>query len=439
MTLYDPGVFKHPYTGETIPVRTTWKVESAGPNGNLTVPSQAIIWDPSSQSWKDVGDGTMSTSKVTFDLSFSNWHHGEPMNLQDVLYSLYFTLEWGSESDENDNTFDQEYSPTAQQLAQSIIGINLIDENTVEIYVNYWHFDEGEIASWASVWADMPWELIFSMEQSVLNNQVSFSRSGAVSNDVNWLSLIVPNDAKLIETYLDEGLKSQKIPEPLEKFVMDFDEISNRYMASKNWIQEKNHAVISNGPFHLDYYSPESRTISISAFRDDTYQFEPGFWSEFEDIKFPKVVDVTIPEVVKQGNSMQVDVFTENSSILYYFFTSASGRTVESGSKEVIDNYVSLNLDNAKTEHFELGANNLKLFTISDKVLRPDIFRTSFFVVEPSGVDLPSYEISAPESGFEGGQDFFVVLVVILIIVGIGSVAIYKIKKRKKERKILKN
>ena len=31
----DPGTFKHPFTGETIPIRAKWIVETAGPNEKL--------------------------------------------------------------------------------------------------------------------------------------------------------------------------------------------------------------------------------------------------------------------------------------------------------------------------------------------------------------------------------------------------------------------
>ena len=55
-----------------------------------------------------------------------------------------------------------------------------------------------------------------------------------------------------------------------------------------NWIEQNNHAVISNGPFYLENYSPESRTISIKAYQDNTYPFEQNHWSHLEKLKFQK-------------------------------------------------------------------------------------------------------------------------------------------------------
>ncbi|MEK0382211.1 MAG: ABC transporter substrate-binding protein, partial [Nitrosopumilus sp.] len=248
-TLYDPGVFKHPYTGNTFPIRTDYVIETAGSDGKLDVPDDAIIWDPVLQSWREVDPNTQATSKVTFDLTLSKWHNGSLMDMNDVLHSLYFTIEWGSEQQEDDKTFDTEFTPRASQTVKTLIGVRPLDEKTLEVYVDYWHFDEAEIADWASLWSSVPWELMTAMEQSVIDGKVSFSRSGAVSKSVNWLSLIVPNDAEIIKQYLIEFKDSNHVPPALDYFDLRNNYFDSRYDASIKWIEEYNHAVISNGPF----------------------------------------------------------------------------------------------------------------------------------------------------------------------------------------------
>ena len=99
--------------------------------------------------------------------------------MNDILYSTYFLLEWGSEKTNSDKTYDSSYSPQATQNAKTLVGIKPIDNNTIEVYVDYWHFDEAEIASWASAWSSMPWELLSAMENAVIDGKVSFSRSDA--------------------------------------------------------------------------------------------------------------------------------------------------------------------------------------------------------------------------------------------------------------------
>ena len=96
------------------------------------------------------------------------------------------------------------------------MGIKQIDDDTVEVYVDYWHFDEAEIAAWAVPWSSMPWEIIAASEDAVLDGKVSFSRSGSVSKSVNWLSLIVPNDANMIKEQLVEFKEIKYIPSSLQ-------------------------------------------------------------------------------------------------------------------------------------------------------------------------------------------------------------------------------
>ena len=90
------------------------------------------MWNPIIQKWENVEANSQSTSKVTFDFKFSNWHNGEKMDMNDILHSLYFTVEWGTKTDENDKTFDTEFTPRAAQSIQTIKGINQIDEDTIE-------------------------------------------------------------------------------------------------------------------------------------------------------------------------------------------------------------------------------------------------------------------------------------------------------------------
>jgi len=432
-TLYDPSVFKHPYTGDTFPIRTDFIIETAGPDGKLDVPEDAIIWDPVLQKWKTVEAGTQATSKVTFDLTFSNWHHGLQMDINDVLYSLYFTLEWGSEQQENDKTFDTEYTPRAAQTVQTIIGVKQVDEDTLEVYVDYWHFDEAEIADWASLWGSVPWEIMSSMEQAVIDGKVSFSRSGSVSKSVNWLSLIVPNDAELIRQNLQDFKDSGFKPKALEDFNLENSYFDSRYDGSIKWIEEYNHAVISNGPFYLKSYSPESRTITINAFADESYPFDAGYWQEFEKIKFPKIIQVDMPDVIKMGNMITIPVYTEAATKIDYFFTNSEGKSVASGSQSIDSGKTNLVLTEEQTAQFGIGANDLKVFAVSESVLRPDIYSVSFLAASQA-TELPDITVTEIQSTTEKNEYTSIAAIIAGVII-VGSI-LYIRRNRKKSLKL---
>jgi peptide/nickel transport system substrate-binding protein len=304
------------------------------------------------------------------------------MDLNDVLYSVYFTQEWGSPSQENDKTFDPDFSPSAAQSAQTLVGIRPVSDHTVEVYVNYWHFDESEIASWAGMWPVVPWEIMYAMEQVVLDGKASFSRTDAQAKNLNWLSLIIPRDAAVIKETLDEFLVSKKNPPALSAFENSQQYYDTRYAAAANWIKEKNHAVISNGPFYLDNYSPDARTITIKAFNDDSYPFKAGYWSKFENVSFPKITKIDVPDKIIRGQTVTIPIQTSDTSHLYYFVNDATGDQVDSGLLPVQNDNVVLTLSDQLTNKMMLGGNDLKIYAISDSVLRPDIYTTSFLVVQ---------------------------------------------------------
>jgi len=430
LNIYDPGVFSHPFTGKTIPIRTDWHVENFGSNAKINVPDDAISWDIDTQRWENVGVGREATSKITFDLILGNWHHEQMMDMNDILYSMYFLQEWGSELHGSDDTYDSEYSPQAAQNAKTLVGIKQIDNDTIEVYVDYWHFDEAEIAAWATPWSSMPWEIVAASEDAVLDGKVSFSRSGGVSKSVSWLSLLIPNDANIIKEHLIEFKESKYIPPSLQDSEHDWQYFEGRYDAAIRWIDENKHAIISNGPFYLDNYSPESRTITINSFDSTGYPFDAGKWEEFEQIKFPKITNVDIPNVVDLKKPLLILVQTTDSSTIHYFISNPKGETVASGVKAVDSNLSEIILTEEEILQLVVGANTLKIFSSSDEALRPDIYDTSFLVVEGQ-TELPTVPISQTESSSDDTSYAGILSIIIgAIIVGI---IVYIRRKRKRK------
>ena len=424
-TLFDPSLTGHPFSGKIFPIRTNWEIETDGPKSVVNVPADAIIWDSKSKNWKEVGPNTFAISKATFDLNFGEWHNGQKMNMNDIIYSTYFLLEWGSEKDENDKTFDSDYSPQAAQTAKTLVGIKPIDNDTIEVYTNYWHFDEGEIASWTSPWSSMPWEIMAAMEKTVVDGKSSFSRSESLTKNVSWLSLIIPNDARMIQSQLEEFKSSNFIPDALTDFQQITDFQIDRYQSSIDWINQHEHAVISNGPFYLEGYSPDSRSITIKSFDSSGYPLQQGIWNDFEHAKFPTIESVDIEEIVQKGMKLDIPVKVTNSSEIQYFLSNTQGTVITSGVQNVHDNHATITIENDEIDNLLVGPNTLKIFAASDDVLRPYEFSTSFLVVEPNS-SLPQAVISDNYEDVESADNTVLSVVVILIIIGLGVFAIKK-------------
>ena len=431
----DPGTFKHPFNGETIPVRTTWEVETQ-PSEKIKVPTTSKIWNPSSQKWENTLPNTFAISKVTFDFKFSKWHNGEQMDINDILYSLYLTIEWGTQTGENDTTFDSEFTPRTAQKIQNLVGVNQIDKDTIEVYLDYWHFDEGEIAQNAELWSSMPWEILYSMEKAVLDGKASFSRSGAVNKNISWLSLIIPNDADIIKKNLQSFRDANSIPTSMKENTHDFEYYHDRYTSSINWINEKNHAVISNGPFYLESYSPESRTITVKEFSDGSYPFKAGKWTEFETIKIPTITEIKMDKIIERGKNISVFINTDNTDSILYFLTNGKGELISSEKIKIKESETIIEINSKKLENLNIGGNNIKIFAISNSVLKPDFYESSFIVSEDA------YTI--PDNTFENIQyyenkiSYESIFLLLIIAITITIIIIYFRKKFTVKNSLLK-
>ena len=414
LSVTDPILTGHPFSGKMMPIRSEWDVESNNGKSSIQVPNDAIMWDVESKRWDEVGAGISAKSKITYDLKFNQWHHGPEMNMNDIIYSVYFLSEWGSERTENDRTYDSDFSPQAFQILNTLKGIRIIDSNTIEIYTDFWHFDSGEIASWGSVWSSMPWEIIASMEQIVIDGKSSFSRTESITKNINWLSLIIPNDANQVKIQLNDFREREFVPQSLIQFNSKSDFQDLRYDSSIKWIDENNHAVISNGPFYLDRYSPDSRMIVIKSFDYGDYLFEQGKWKQFEDVDFPSINSVDFEQPYVLGTDEKIHVLTENSSEIHYFIVNSEGIVILNGIEKTENNYVDINLN--EDSGIVAGVNTIKIFAASDEVLKPFEYSKSFIVISDNKA-IPSVGLSENFNDDENNYWYILLLVPVLIIV----------------------
>ncbi|NIN67105.1 MAG: hypothetical protein GTO63_20900, partial [Anaerolineae bacterium] len=165
----DPGgVWPHPHTGKMVPFRASdWTIETNGTTGSVPIASDAIVWNMTSRQWEQVGAGKTTLSKVTFTFEMGKWHHGMPITMQDILAGIAATyrLEHPDGDAYNTSHEGQWAFPHSIWKGFRVLGNMswpLIDRlnvsNEIEVYVDFWHWDEGEIAAAADVWVANPWE-----------------------------------------------------------------------------------------------------------------------------------------------------------------------------------------------------------------------------------------------------------------------------------------
>jgi peptide/nickel transport system substrate-binding protein len=281
--LQDPPIWNDPFTGIPQPFRADYEVETAGPEGTLEVPADAVTWDVESKTWTPVPAGTAAVSKVTFDYSRytqANWHHGQPITMADAVYSIAqgFDLAYDPEK----ARIETALAVTSRPILETFKGYRLTDDGRLEVYVDYWHFDDDHIGAYASpVGFDMPWEIKAAMDDLVFEQRrAAYSDTAASRFSVPWLSLVLERDAGLV----DRTLRSLERDEFVPPGVFDFggkslvtpEEAVARYEAAQQWFDDKDHLVISQGPFYLEQFDPPAQFAELLAFRDPGYPFKPG-------------------------------------------------------------------------------------------------------------------------------------------------------------------
>ena len=388
----DPATSRNPYNGEVIPLRNEWtNITTMGPEKRLEVDNDAVTWNPSSQSWQDVGKNT-SKSKVTLHIIYSNWQNGQPMSKADLIYPLYFLYEWSSKTNSSDLSYDPEYAAQAQVALKYLRGTKFLNDSNVVSYVDYWHFDKKEIADFASIWASSPWEVNAAIERLVKNGMFAYSRSEATVKNIEWLSPIIPSHAQAIKQEL-EKMKTERFVPPALKDVVTVAEAIKRYDASIKWITEHNHAIIGNGPYEIQNYNPTGKVISLSAFRDSSYPFPKGYWSIYETANLAKFEKVQQPKVVTRGLPLKISGNVtiggnpdSNATLTYYIFDK-NNRLIAQGEGKWIDdkgNFV-IAINGTATRVMSIGPNEFELFVKSNSALRPDIYN-GIFIAAPNPI-----------------------------------------------------
>ncbi|MCE4602966.1 MAG: ABC transporter substrate-binding protein [Desulfurococcales archaeon] len=288
---FDPFTWSHPFNGRPIPFRVDFTVETAGPDGTLEVPDDAMWWDPVADEWKEVtkfeGRDT-AVSKVVLDLSKlvgSKWHDGQTITMADIIGYWAQLL---------DLVYDQEKSALESSVAEPLrpqfdqyVAFRVVDDTTLEVYLNYWHFDPNYIGQQGVLGTiQLPVELaLFHDYVAFVTKERALSDTRSKDEGIPQLSLILSDDAQLVKTYFQgefqnayDMYKSYFTLPGSDEPLMSQDEWNARLQAVVDWIDQYGIAWISNGPFKLVFFDKDAQRLELEAFRDPTYPFGPTDW-----------------------------------------------------------------------------------------------------------------------------------------------------------------
>ncbi|NJE27061.1 hypothetical protein E3E22_10660, partial [Thermococcus sp. MV5] len=314
--VFDPAMYTDLTTGTYIQVRCDYTVE----RGNITVPSDVVIYNSTTDQWVAVHAGEPAKAKITYNCKLSNWHDGEPMSLADIKYIIAFYYEWTNKDDENDPYYDDNFASWMQSTLANIKGIEWIDNDTYVVYTDNVHPIADDVTANMNVfWPSMPWQLYYAMGELVanpskygINTKYSFN-----SQDGTWLDLLNPEHVSDLRIVLETLKTTNSIPSAIQEEISD---PTAGYDAIINWINSKGHAVVSNGPFYIDYYDLGIPVLELRAFRDPTYPFtldEIKQMIGLGDYNPPLVFNFEVnPTTVEVGNTTTISwAVTDESEI----------------------------------------------------------------------------------------------------------------------------
>lgn len=344
--LHDPAIWNHPFTGIPEPMRLDFDVQTAGPGGALTVPADAVMWNADRDRWDQVGAGVRATSKVTFDYSRyfqSTWHHGAPISMADVVYSIAQGFDMAYDGDKA--RIEVAMAVTARPFLETYRGYRILDDNRIEVYVDYWHFEENLIASYATPSGlSMPWEILAAMDDLVFEQRRgAYSDTAASRFNVPWISLVMERDARLVQRTLRTLEQASAVPSGYfqvgGRTLVTATDARGRYGAALRWFDERNHLVVSNGPFQLWRYDPPAQYAELRAFREARYPFRPGDWYFGE----PPAIGVNPPPdaTINGGQAAEIEVTISGPGELglrYLLVDPAAREVVDSGEARAAGN-----------------------------------------------------------------------------------------------------
>ncbi len=382
---YDPFIWVHPFSGMPIAFRTPFVVNTAGPEGELDVPSDAVVWDAKNDQWVHVGDGVKAKSVVEFDLSKligTKWHHGITITWADVLATWAFW--WEITYDPEKSSIEGAIAAPNQPWFDTIKGLKFdFENNKLYVYVDYWHFAPEYIASYASLTVNQPIEMhevMFYLAFTEKSYALSSTRSRA--EGIPQLSLIVPEHVADVKRVLETFVDNTTIFDEVVKYVtvdgkayLTLDEWNARVNAVLNWINKYNLAWISQGPLMLTYFNIDQQRAELTAFRDESYPFKPGDWY-FGEPRPTKILQVGTP-VISPGDPATIVIEVTGIPPLFVKYVIrdlVTGKVIKVGNAEqTAPTSFTITLDADFTSQLrEFSSYELTVIAFSDAVAMPD-------------------------------------------------------------------
>ena len=294
--------------------------------------------------------------------------------IEEGLKSMPREVDVGKLADEVKSKIEFAIAYTARPVLETFKGFRILDENRLEVYVDYWNFETSYIAEYAEVFGGgMPWELLAASDDLVFNRRlVAYSDTAAARFRVDQLNLVLREHVSLVRTVVNDFISKQLYPEKVftvaGKRYETLEGALARYRALQGWLNTYNLAVVSCGPYILAVFDPAAQYAELRAFRDPTYPFKPGKWY-FGTVDRPRLQRVE--GAVTIGADTRITLSTAGAGevvVSYILRDPVTGSVVDSGGGRVSGGVFTISLPAQKTSRLTPGYLELTAVVYSEEV-----------------------------------------------------------------------
>jgi hypothetical protein len=233
---------------------------------------------------------------VTYEVLASPFGDGTEMGVADLLYPYAFVRRLGSKPGADGGAHEPRLAALSDIIEERLVGLKHVrtDKTThaiaeglnveaktpvLEVYLRDAPSDERQAAALAPPWSTVPWHLLALMEEAVARGHAAFSQGEAARRRIAWMDLV--RDSALRAKLLDlvaEFERDGYRPRPLEDLATA-EEAQARWRALRTFAQENGHLLVTNGPYKLKEWTPQ--TVVLQAVREMTYPLGFGTFDRF--------------------------------------------------------------------------------------------------------------------------------------------------------------
>jgi hypothetical protein len=301
-------------------------------------------------------DKATARVKLAYKVLGSAFHDGTKTGVADLLYAYAFAYRWGvregSAHGDPGGRYDPVVDAATAPLRRHLVALRpgsvdaasksfmvgdvkfLREVISFDVYLDIAPGDPEWNAAVAPPWSTLPWHVLVLMEEAVSRGWAAFSEAEARRRGVPWLDLVRSPElnarlASLVERFGRDGFR----PEALSAYVGP-DEARRRWRALAEFYKARGHFLVTNGPYKLKGWTPES--VTLEAFRDLTYPLGVGSFDAYAVPRRGFITDVKWQDgrLTVSGDIEVVEKFQRSYRLVRMSLGSVLGPVVQRAAPE---------------------------------------------------------------------------------------------------------